>query len=326
MKDSLKEAILSITESNDLKLIEVIQELWSGYGFIARIELNNSSESTVIVKNIELPEKHNHPRGWHTTTSHERKVKSYEVEIDWYKSYSEFCDESCRVASYLISKQDQENTFIVLEDLDIVGYPIRKSKLDKESTKICLKWLANFHATFLNKTVKDIWPIGSYWHLATRKDELNSMAEGIVKQSATKIDELLNKCQYQTIIHGDAKVANFCFSEDGKIVAAVDFQYVGGGCGMKDVVYFLGSCLNEKQCENWEDDLLETYFSALKQAVESRKIDIDFNELKKEWRQLYPIAWTDFTRFLLGWMPTHDKLNGYSQEMIKRALSILNPK
>ena len=321
MKDSLKKAILSCTQASDAKLIKVIQELWSGYGFIARIELNDSHESTVIVKDIELPEHNKHPRGWNTSASHERKIKSYEVEIEWYKSYSAFCDESCRVAKYLTSTQDQKNTFIVLEDLDTAGYPIRKARLDKEEAKTCLTWLANFHATFLNKSPKNIWPIGSYWHLATRKDEFNAMADGILKQSAKQIDKLLNNCHYQTIIHGDAKIANFCFSEDGKNVAAVDFQYVGGGCGMKDIAYFLGSCLNENQCKIWEDELLEAYFSALKHAIEARGIDINFKVLENEWRQLYPIAWTDFTRFLLGWMPTHDKLNGYSQEMVNRVLN-----
>ena len=44
---------------------------------------------------------------------------------------------------------------------------------------------------------------------------------------------------------------------DGKAVAAVDFQYVGAGCGMKDVAYLLGSCLDDKGHEALEADLLD---------------------------------------------------------------------
>lgn len=320
MKETLKTAILSSTQASDAKLTEVIQELWSGYGFIARVKLVDSNIPSVIVKNIELPNQSNHPRGWNTTASHERKVKSYEVEMEWYKNYSHLCDESCRVARYLSSSSIQENQFIVLEDLDAQGYPVRKSKLDLKGAKVCLSWLANFHATFLNQSSDGLWPIGSYWHLDTRKDEFNSMKNGIIKDAASDINDLLNNCKYQTIIHGDAKVANFCFSADEKNVSAVDFQYVGGGCGMKDVAYFLGSCLDENQCKEWEDDLLESYFLSLKKAIEIREVNVDFNELESEWRFLFPIAWTDFTRFLLGWMPSHDKLNSYSQDMATRAV------
>jgi Ser/Thr protein kinase RdoA (MazF antagonist) len=67
---------------------------------------------------------------------------------------------------------------------------------------------------------------------------------------AAVIDQVLNNCSYQTIVHGDAKLANFCFSKEGA-VSAVDFQYVGGGCGMKDVAYFLGSCLTGKEELLW---------------------------------------------------------------------------
>ena len=49
-------------------------------------------------------------------------------------------------------------------------------------------------------------------------------------------------------MHGDAKLANFLFTSDHSQVAGVDFQYVGGGCGMKDVAYLL-SCLDEDACD-----------------------------------------------------------------------------
>ena len=61
-------------------------------------------------------------------------------------------------------------------------------------------------------------------------------------------------------------MANFCFSESRDKVAAVDFQYVGGGCGMKDLTYFVGSCLDESACEQREGDILNRYFQSLRKT------------------------------------------------------------
>ena len=52
MKASLKSAIVSTTNSSDAKLVEVIQELWSGYGKIKRIQLQDATLKSVVVKNV----------------------------------------------------------------------------------------------------------------------------------------------------------------------------------------------------------------------------------------------------------------------------------
>lgn len=83
-----------------------------------------------------------------------------------------------------------------------------------------------------------LWKQGTYWHLSTRPEELAKMLDSPLKQHASHIDEKLDECSFKTIVHGDAKLANFCFTKSGTKSAAVDFQYVGGGCGMKDVAYF----------------------------------------------------------------------------------------
>ena len=51
--------------------------------------------------------------------------------------------------------------------------------------------------------------------------------------------------------------------------------------------------------------------------------NVDFNALKKEWSPLFTIAWADFNRFLMGWMPGHEKLNKYSDHITLRALDTL---
>lgn len=322
MNPDFKNYLLKVTNASACKEIEVIQSLWSGYGKISRYQLDNSSPNTVVVKFISLNQSSNHPRGWNTDYSHNRKVKSYKIETHWYEKWNQRCKENCRVPSYLGSFSDGMDQWIILEDLN-AHFPVRKHRLDLNGVKVCLNWLANFHATFLDQKPTGLWKVGTYWHLETRPDEFKKIEHLALKSKAHLIDKTLNECQYQTIVHGDAKLANFCFSEDGKTVAAVDFQYVGGGCGMKDVAYFLGSCLSSTDCERYETELLEFYFSQLRKEVESTMLNFDFAALEQEWRQLYPIACTDFTRFLLGWMPSHQKINNYNLNLMNSVLSNL---
>ncbi len=321
---NIKQTILSITKAQNAEEIEQIQSLWSGYGMISRYALKGSHVKSVIVKNIIFPNNSNHPRGWNTDVSHQRKVKSYQVETEWYKSFAQYCDDDCRIPKCYGVDSIGEEQVIVLEDLDASGFPKRKSNLTKEEVKTCLKWLANFHATFINVKPEGLWDTGTYWHLATRPDEFLEMNESPLKQNAENIDEVLNNCKFKTLVHGDAKVANFCFSKDMTKVAAVDFQYVGGGCGMKDVAYLLGSCLSENECNIYEKELLNLYFSELKTALNKRNKPQHFNKLENEWRHLYSVAWADFTRFLMGWMPTHQKINGYSKIQVEEVLKSIN--
>jgi hypothetical protein len=303
--------------------VEEVQSLWSGYGTISRWKLKDSEINTVIVKKISLPKEFNHPKGWNTDRSHQRKLKSYSVEMKWYEHYAKRCDYDCSVPTSYFTMHKGEEQLIVLEDMDALGYPLRQSKLKPETAKVCLSWLAHFHATFLGVSPKQLWETGTYWNLSSRPDEWQAMENGWLKEQAAQLDQLLSNAQFQTLVHGDAKVANFCFSKNLKQVAAVDFQYLGGGCGIKDVAYFLGSCLTAEECEQYETELLNHYFKFLSQAIDGKQTDVDKVALEKEWRKLYAIAWTDFSRFLKGWMPEHEKLNAYSDKMEQKAKKIL---
>ena len=185
-----------------------------------------------------------------------------------------------------------------------------------------MKWLAQFHASYLGQAPDGLWEVGTYWHLDTRPDELEVLKQEDVALSAAAraLDERLKASPFQTLVHGDAKLANFCFSDNGASVAAVDFQYIGGGCGMKDLAYFVGSCLDEESCAAEEKNILNRYFSTLKSALDS---SIDYTALENDWRALYPVAWTDFHRFLKGWSPAHWKINGYSESVARSVVAEL---
>lgn len=292
-----------------------VQRLWSGYGAIHRVWLEGGPHETVIVKVVTPPSSASHPRGWASDRSDTRKRRSYEIEQHWYATYAARCDEVCRVPKCLAREATEGGWRLLLEDLDAAGYGGRSADGYVEA---CLDWLAAFHATFVGVAPDCLWPVGTYWHLATRPDELEVMADRRLKAAAAAIDEALSSSRFMTFVHGDAKLANFCFG-DGR-VAAVDFQYVGGGCGMKDVAYFLGGAARTSALERRGDAWLDHYFARLRARLSA---DVDADALEAEWRALYPYAWADFNRFLSGWAPGHEKLEPYGARLTEEVLRAL---
>lgn len=335
MKSIFSELLYKSTGASSFYEIEIIQSLWSGYGNIIRYGIESEiadAPQSVIVKHVKLPQEHNHPRGWNTDISHNRKVKSYKVETEWYQKFNHFCiDEACRTPHCLGIIKDNDEVFMVLEDLDDAGYPERRDHdfyniVNKADIKCCISWLANFHAIFANKTPEALWENGTYWHLETRPEELEVLTNTKLKKAAPLINQKLKSAKYQSFVHGDAKLANFCFGKDSfgnTQVSAVDFQYVGGGCGMKDLAYFIGSCFDEAECERQEDFVLNFYFAELEKALIKYNPTIDAQDMIAEWRDLYYYAWADFDRFLKGWSPSHWKINSYSEKILRKVLKEL---
>ena len=316
--------IVCRTVGTDIFKIEDIQTLWSGYGKIMRYGLKDGDRNSVVIKHVKLPDQSLHSSGRNTAISHQRKIRSYQVETAWYHDLAELCDDSCRIPQCIVLESSKDEFLIVLEDLDASGFPVRKNSVSMKEMQACLKWLANFHAIFIGKEPVGLWPVGTYWQLDTRPDELNVMGDLELKQAATLIDRKLRASPYQTFVHGDAKLANFCFSSDGRQVAAVDFQYVGGGCGIKDVAYFISSCLYEDDCERYEEELLDWYFVQLKKALAKHKSAVNPTDIEENWRALFPVAWADFYRFMKGWSPGHCNINGYSERITRDVVAQLN--
>lgn len=286
MAEQLNQLITRLTGASSVQSSERIQSVWSGYGQLVRFELAGAKLSSVVVKHVKP--------GKGDGRSHQRKLRSYEVEQTWYQDWASRCGEACRVARCLYAERQAGEWIFVFEDLDAAGFGRRQEFPSGRPLDACLRWLAAFHARFLGQRPRGLWKTGTYWHLRTRPDEHRSMARGPLRDAAAAIDSRLGAARFTTLVHGDAKPANFCFSADGASVAAVDFQYVGGGCGVKDVAYLLAG---EQQGTVRRG--LDVYFRALRGALGGDDLDA----LEAEWRSLYPWAWADFHRFLAGWAP-----------------------
>lgn len=297
-----------------IHFVELIQELWSGYGSLERWDVNGES---IIVKLIQNQKVQKHSRGWSSDVGHVRKVKSYEIEQNFYRQFSSK-HHNLDIPRLFSKVRKEQYSITVLEDLkNHHARPI--SNPNEDQIQNSLRWLAKFHAEFLGDRAKGLWEQGRYWYLNTRREEYERMEDRSLKEKARAIDDRLQFAQFQTIIHGDAKSANFLYNEEKAF--AVDFQYVGKGAGIIDVMYFFSSCLaNDELFENVER-LLEDYFAYLKTQIGNQTV---FKKLEMEWRALYPFAWADFLRFLDGWSPGHWKMGEYANEQKRIALETLS--
>jgi hypothetical protein len=324
--NKFEQRILQVTGANAISNIETLQTLWGGYGALLRVSLVGGLYRSVITKQIDLPdfsEKEAHPRGWDTQLSHARKLKSYQVELAWYEQYASLCDENHKVPQCIDSACEGQSMMFILEDLAAVGYPNALSSPTKAAIYAGLSWLASFHAHFMNVAPKGLWDEGTYWHLNTRPDELAVLQDQTLKQAANDFDLLLSNSKYQTLVHGDAKLANFCFSNSHQIAAAVDFQYVGRGCGMKDVALFLSSVLTFEETPKQVETYLQHYFREFTSSLEQFQPSLDANDVVATWLKLYPVAWADFQRFVKGWSPDHWKINPFTESLTEQAISLL---
>ena len=261
------------------RIVERIQRLWGGHGELLRVTLHDGRSA--IVKWARPPAA--------SDVSSTRKRRSYEVERAFYRSFAARCDRGCRVPALLAV----HDSVLVLEDLDARGFHARVDEATGPALDAALRWLAQFHARFLDESGAGLWPVGTYWHLGTRTDELANIADPALRAAAPGLAHRLASARYQTIVHGDPKEANFCFTADHTDVAAVDFQYTGRACGMVDVAYLLHGRSDEPRHEAH----LDAYFRHLRAAAGN------ISELEAEWRALYPVAREDFRRFLAGWRP-----------------------
>lgn len=159
---------------------------------------------------------------------------------------------------------------------------------------------------------------GTFWHLDTRPEEWEAIPEdgsggflsGLKQEARGIADELKEEARkFSTLTHGDAKAANFCWSDasssssSGSSIsaAAYDFQYVGRGVGARDVAYLLssaGSSSDEEQL----DSSLDFYYDCLQRDLRSLGKDEEAERYTRDvLSKHFRLSTADFVRFMAGW-------------------------
>ncbi|TMO73554.1 kinase [Pseudoalteromonas sp. S3785] len=301
-----------------IEIGDTLTSLWSGCGSIVECTLD---AEPCVIKAIKIPSHINHPKIKQSEFALKRKQQSYCVEYNFYKRYSPFLPNKAKSIECVSAINSGDDYALVFKNFTKHGF----AQASSLHIKAILTWLAHFHAFNLNKPATGLWQQGNYWHLSTRPDEYKKLDEALdeksdIKNAAHKLDKTLQASHFKTLIHGDAKLANFAASEQSEILA-YDFQYVGAGVGVTDVMYFMTSCFNEEQLHKYADTHLAYYFSQFKNALKVYQPTIIADDVIAQWQELWSITWADFYRFLAGWSPTHFKINSYMMAQVNTTLA-----
>lgn len=305
-----------------------IASLWSGYGKIYRLEYAPAAAAAAAAREAgdarvwAIKKQVIVPRDVESSEMDEsfiRKVKSYKIERYFYKHFAERLPPDVRVPS-LYRVRDDAPSSLVMTDLN-VSFPVEHQSMNLECAKVVLTWLAGFHSTFWGAqdaaaaivepgpstqetSVEGVWEEGGYWCLRTRMGREFQALSPPWRRIAHDIDVRIRRDipnSLVTLIHGDCKAANILFSKDSSACALFDFQYVGRGPAVRDVLYFFASSV--PNLDVYEDELLQYYHRAIQHALKSRGM----HEVAEEYDFLtmishYEYCLLDYHRFLLGWV------------------------
>lgn len=313
-----------------------VTDLWAGYGSIHRVKVyfDNGTALPLIIKRVNPP----CDEGSTQSVSHVRKLKSYQIEGNFYSDLAPILESSnlkCHVPiPYSIIESPSSNSFqFVLSDLSS-NFSSTYGSLNESQTYCALSWLAKLHATFYQHTiitstqnkegndneVSLVWDYGGYWHLKTRLEELESIDSSKHRrfscfhpkrsQLAFLVDERMNASRHKshTLVHGDFKKDNIMFSDTVEDeCAAVDFQYCGAGYGMKDVVMLIVSSVSSRVLSTvGEEGLIMYYYQEFMKYYKNVHTEIDHSTLEEEitpttMKKQYELSLLDYVRFMDGW-------------------------
>ncbi|CAJ0606668.1 unnamed protein product [Cylicocyclus nassatus] len=154
-------------------------------------------------------------------------------------------------------------------------------------------------------------------------DKLEAYANHML--DPVKVDRLADDLGMQRVLcHGDLWTGNVLWvKEDNnelKANAIIDFQCAHLGCPAVDIASMLLSCLSGKDRQEHWTELLELFYSNLKEEVGDMKMPYTFEQLKESYCQCLPFIGFTFLPFMI---PFLDKMRKENIEENKQKLESL---
>ena len=153
-----------------------------------------------------------------------------------------------------------------------------------------IKWINdyNFGKYMEEFTIKNFDKKKEFF-ISNNKKILNDNLINIIKN--INIQELFEKINPDleknkdriTLLHGDTQSGNLMINKENDKMAMIDWQYINIGLGLKDIVLFIGICLDENNIK--ENDINELKYLYI-DYLEKKGIHYDKNLFEDDWKNL----------------------------------------
>ncbi len=294
----LKKRIGAGSDASDARItdfkVEPVGETAGFLGDIGRIRLtwdpSDAGPDSVIAKFPTL-------RASNLETG--KGLLAYEREMRFYQHFSTDCPLK-PPKFYGGSDVTGEGDYLLLmEDLQPFRFVSQLDVLAAEDARACIDGLASMHAHYWEQPELDRveslyqfsdWAeiytpiIASGWPLF-QKDfgpliphEMFPMYEP-GNAAAGAIFQYFSRCRPKTLLHGDARIENFCFNRDTGAARAYDWQLAAAGPGIYDVMYFFANSVGPETLFDQGESLLRNYHAGL---VAGGVRDYSFEEMMRD--------------------------------------------
>ena len=220
------------------------------------------------------------------------KIKGYEKEIKIYKIISNIIELNLPKVYYAQINKEGSKYLMIMEDLEERGFvkPDREKPFDVKIFKLIVEYFSKLQSNFWGEeSQKNIeWiknnNFGEYmkeftinnfdkkknYFLENNRKLLNKDTIDMIKNiKIEELFELINPNNIRnknntTLLHGDPQCNNLFINKNNDLMTMIDWQYINIGLGLKDIILFIGTMLDENNIK--KEDLMELkdlYFNSL---------------------------------------------------------------
>lgn len=220
----------------------------------------------------------------------------YDMEVGWYRDVADDCDALCPKCYHANIAENEQEFVLILEDMAPASQGDQLAGASLLQVETTLREAANLHSfkpdggfeslgwlhhgegngEFSKNTLINGYPVFRERFNSLLSTDVLDLGQKLVDKMS---DYIAHEPPEQTITHGDMRLDNILYHDDGQIAALVDWQTCSLGNPANDVAYMIGTSFADPDMRRAQEQrLVEEYLA-------QRQDPLTFDRFWEEYRR-----------------------------------------